>query len=278
VSYNEKHNEANGDENRDGESHNRSWNCGAEGDTDDAGVLALRARQKRNFMATLLLSQGIPMILHGDELGRTQRGNNNGYCQDNELSWLNWERADRELLTFTASLISLRLSHAVFRRRNYFLGRPIHGAGVTDVGWYKPDGTPMSDEDWNVTHTKFVGLFLNGSALSNVGARGEILTDDNFYLAFNADHEPVTFVIPDELNSGWTTVLDTSQPLAARIKPKRPIDAILPASDTGTSTVALDENATDKTFDAGSQFTVEARCLVILRRETPRGDPKTPEA
>src|SRR5512132_3067287 len=148
VSYNEKHNEGNGEENRDGENHNRSWNCGEEGPTENADVLALRRRQTRNFLATLFLSQGVPMLGGGDEIGRTQRGNNNGYCQDNEISWYDWEHADKDLLQFTRRLIQLRQRHPVFCRRRWFQGRPIHGSEVKDIGWFTPGGVEMSDQDW----------------------------------------------------------------------------------------------------------------------------------
>ena len=164
VSYNEKHNEANGEDNRDGESHNRSWNYGVEGPTDDGEVHALRERQKRNFLATLLLSQGVPMIAHGDELGRTQQGNNNVYCQDNELSWVDWDDArEHEVLTeFTARLAALRAAHPVFRRQRFFQGRPIRGSSIDDIAWLRPDGQQMTDEDWNAGHARTIAIFLNG--------------------------------------------------------------------------------------------------------------------
>jgi isoamylase len=148
VSYNEKHNEANGEDNRDGENDNRSWNCGVEGPTDDPAILALRARQVRNFLATLFLSQGIPMLLMGDELGRTQHGNNNAYCQDNDLSYVQWATADAELIDFTARLIQLRRQHPVFQQRGWFQGRPIHGTGMSDIGWFTPAGTEMTEPEW----------------------------------------------------------------------------------------------------------------------------------
>jgi glycogen operon protein len=215
VSYNDKHNEANLEDNRDGESHNRSWNCGVEGPTDDPQVLALRRRQRRNFLATLMLSQGIPMLLGGDEIGRTQRGNNNAYCQDDEVSWFDWEAADEELLAFTAELIALRRRHPVFRRRRWFLGRPIHGAGVKDIGWFKPDGGEMSEGDWHQGLAKSLGVFLNGSAIQTVDGRGEPVVDSSFYLAFNAFEQPLPFRIPDGADWGrrwrrWITVLDTA--------------------------------------------------------------------
>ncbi|MBP7148937.1 MAG: glycogen debranching protein GlgX [Acidobacteria bacterium] len=215
VSYNEKHNEANGEGNRDGESHNRSWNCGVEGETTDENVLRLRRRQKRNFMATLLMSQGIPMILSGDEICRSQGGNNNAYCQDNEISWLDWEQADVAFRDFTAQLIALRKGHPVFRRRGWFMGRPIRGRGVADIGWFSPAGEEMEDESW-ARSQRAIGIFLNGAALNSTNWRGEPELDDSFYLMFNAEPEAVEFRLPDR-NWGrrWTKVVDTSceQPL-----------------------------------------------------------------
>jgi glycogen operon protein len=210
VSYNEKHNEANGEENRDGESHNRAWNCGAEGETDDEGVLALRARQKRNLLASLLLSQGVPMLVMGDERGRTQRGNNNAYCQDNEISWMDWARLDRELLDFTRRLIRLREEHPVFRRRGWFHGRPIHGAAA-DIGWLTPDGTPMAEEHWGEAHARSLAVFLNGATIGAVEPRGLPVEDASFYVIFNAHHEPVPFTLPGEpWGRSWRPVFDTA--------------------------------------------------------------------
>ena len=197
VSYNDKHNEANGEDNRDGESHNRSWNCGAEGPTDDPEVNALRARQQRNFLATLLLSQGVPMLLGGDEIGRTQRGNNNAYCQDNEISWFDWDDADQSLLQFTRSLLRLRQRHPVFCRRRWFQGRPIHGSGVSDIGWFTPGGAEMSEEDWRAGFAKSLGVFLNGDAIPTPNERGERVVDGSFYVMFNAHHEPLDFTLPE---------------------------------------------------------------------------------
>ena len=210
VSYDEKHNQANGEDNRDGESHNRSWNCGVEGPTDDPAVNALRARQTRNFIATLLLSQGVPMLLAGDELGRTQGGNNNPYCQDNALSWIDWEGADRDLLGFTQRLIQLYRDHPVFRRRGWFQGRPIRGAGVADVGWFTADGEEMTDQHWQEGFAKSLAVFLNGKAIRGQSLRGEPVVDENFFLLFNAHHEPLNFTLPRRCGELWSSVIDTS--------------------------------------------------------------------
>lgn len=212
VSYNEKHNTENGEDNNDGESHNRSWNCGAEGPTDDAKINALRQKQKRNFLTTLLLSQGVPMIVAGDEISRTQNGNNNAYCQDNEVSWLNWAEADTELLEFTRKLIQLRKDHPVFCRRRWFQGQPIKGVGVEDIAWFLPDGKEMDDEHWNNDYAKSLAVFLNGMGLHSRGPKGEQITDDSFYVIFNAHHEALEYKIPPKkYGTVWTKIIDTSE-------------------------------------------------------------------
>jgi len=213
VSYNQKHNEANGEDNRDGTDNNRSWDCGVEGPTDDAAINALRARQKRNFLATLLLSQGVPMLLAGDELGRTQQGNNNAYCQDNEISWVNWDRLGekKELVAFVRRLIALRQNHPVFRRRNFFQGRSIKGAGVKDILWLRPDGREMTDEEWNQEHARTLGLFLSGSAVDEIDERGQLIIDENFVFLMNAHHEEVSFTLPTAASGMmWNCLVDTS--------------------------------------------------------------------
>ncbi|WAL60274.1 glycogen debranching protein GlgX [Thermocoleostomius sinensis] len=215
VSYNEKHNEANGEDNRDGESHNRSWNCGVEGETDELDVLALRERQRRNFLTTLMLSQGIPMIVSGDELGRTQKGNNNPYCQDNELSWLDWDLKDanRDLLNFTRELIYFRRQHPVFRRRKWFQGQAIRGTGVTDIGWYNPDGGEMTDEQWEIGYAKSIAVFLNGNRIPSPGPQGQRISDDSFLMFFNAHYETIEFTLPVEFQSyAWSLEIDTKEP------------------------------------------------------------------
>ena len=215
VSYNEKHNEANGEKNADGESHNRSWNCGAEGDTDKQEVLTTRAKQQRNFLATLLLSQGVPMLLAGDELGRSQKGNNNAYCQDNEISWIDWSAIDEGLLAYARWLIAFRRRHPIFRRRRWFQGRPIRGN--VDIGWFKPDGEAMTDQDWDVGHARSLGAYLNGKAIPSKDERGRQVVDESFALLFNAHSESVDWVIPGEFGESWRVVLDTAllQPEAA---------------------------------------------------------------
>ncbi|RYU92179.1 glycogen debranching enzyme GlgX [Mucilaginibacter terrigena] len=212
VSYNEKHNEANGEDNNDGENHNRSWNCGVEGPTDDPEVISLRNKQKRNLLATMFLSQGVPMLVAGDEFGRTQHGNNNAYCQDNEISWLNWAEADANLLNFTQKLIKLRKDHPVFRRRKWFQGQPVKGKGLEDIAWFLPEGTEMEDENWNHDYARSLGVFLNGHGLHHLGPKGEKITDDNFYVIFNGHHEPLEYKIPEKLShKDWMKVLDTAQ-------------------------------------------------------------------
>ena len=215
VSYERKHNEANLEQNRDGSDDNRSWNCGVEGETDDPSVNALRDRQTRNFLATLLLSQGAPMLLAGDELRNTQSGNNNAYCQDNELSWLDWELAEREraLLEFTKRLLRLRAEHPVFRRSAFLTGEERQGSGAPDVWWFRPDGRRMTQADWSRGDAFALGAFLNGSEIPTVTAHGEPVTDDSFIVIFNAWREPVTFVLPPtRFGRRWAHELSTARP------------------------------------------------------------------
>ncbi|HEX6232772.1 MAG TPA: glycogen debranching protein GlgX [Jiangellaceae bacterium] len=217
VSYNGKHNEANGEQNRDGESNTRSWNCGTEGPTDDVEVLTLRARQRRNLIATLLLSQGVPMLLHGDELGRTQRGNNNAYCQDNEISWVDWTPSSdgAQLREFTEYVARLRASHPVFRRRRFFHGRPVRGSrrGLTDIEWLRLTGERMQEDDWAAGLARSVTVFLNGDAITEPGPRGEKLRDDSFLLLFNGERSDLVFALPGvAFGTRWEVVLDTATP------------------------------------------------------------------
>ncbi|MBV9790307.1 MAG: glycogen debranching enzyme GlgX, partial [Chloroflexi bacterium] len=215
VSYNEKHNEANGEDNRDGENHNISWNCGVEGPTDDPEIIALREKQKRNFLATLLLSQGVPMLCGGDERGRTQGGNNNAYCQDNEISWLNWEvgARDQQLLDYTRHLIQLRKSHPVLHRRKFFQGREIHGGDVRDICWYQPDGSDMTDEQWVNGAVRALGMLLNGMAMQETDERGEEIKDDVLLMLVNGHDEEQPFKLPgDAQQPRWEVLLDTNTP------------------------------------------------------------------
>ncbi|MDQ1394256.1 MAG: isoamylase [Acidimicrobiaceae bacterium] len=216
VSYNDKHNEANGEGNRDGTDDNRSWNCGVEGPTDDPAINELRQRQVRNFLATLLLSQGVPMLLGGDELGRTQEGNNNAYCQDNRVSWYDWARSNTDLWEFTRNLIALRRAHPVFSRRRFFQGRPVRGRGrdgLKDIAWFKPDGEEMGDADWDTGYARSLGVFFNGQAIPDVDRHGQPVRDDSFYLLFNAWDRPLDFVLPAEMASrAWDVALDTGGP------------------------------------------------------------------
>ena len=241
VSYDSKHNEANGDDNRDGHDHNLSWNCGAEGPTEDRQINALREQQKRNFLATLLLAQGVPMLLAGDERGHTQNGNNNAYCQDNETSWIDWtetpQRAQR--LAFVRALIQLRRSHRTFRRRDFFHGKLLRGREVKDVVWLKPDGGEVTADDWNGDHARTLGMFISGGELEERGRRGAPAKDDDFLLLFNAHHEPVDFRIPFLDSGTWQVVFDTS--------------------------LAAFEKARDR-FGPRRAYPLGARSVVVLRR------------
>ena len=242
VSYNDKHNEANGENNRDGESFNRSWNCGAEGPTDDPAIRTLRARQRRNVLTTLLLSQGVPMLAHGDELGRTQQGNNNVYCQDNELSWVDWDLDDEreDLLEFTRRVVELRRSHPVFRRRRFFAGSADRGgeSSLRDIAWLDPSGTHMDDDAWRDREARSVMVFLNGEAIEEPDRRGAPIVDDSFLVLFNGHFEPVTFQLPTkDFGARWTAVLDTDSRVAD-----------------------------GKSFRPRAKITVEQRSVVLLTR------------
>jgi glycogen operon protein len=237
VSYNEKHNDANGEENKDGENHNRSWNCGAEGETSDTAILSLRLKQKRNLLVTLMLSQGIPMLSAGDELGKTQLGNNNAYCQDNEISWINWNETDHELLQFVSSLIMFRKNHPVFCRRKWFQGQMVKRRGLDDVKWFQPAGEEMTDEQWQTSMARSLGVFLNGKALLMVDDQGQKIIDSSFYLLFNAHHEPVEFKLPpQQYAKQWYKEIDTAM-----------IDA-----------------GHDTSFEAGQNIMVVERSILVL--------------
>ncbi|TPG32243.1 glycogen debranching protein GlgX [Mycolicibacterium hodleri] len=242
VSYNEKHNQANGEDNRDGESHNRSWNCGVEGPTEDQAILDLRGRQMRNILATMMLSQGTPMISHGDEIGRTQGGNNNVYCQDSEIAWMDWTlcETNADLMTFARTVTTLRKNHPVFRRRRFFDGKLIRSGEeeIRDIAWLTNSGVPMTSQDWN-SGFQCVAVFLNGDAIPAPGARGERVVDDTFLLCFNAHSQAVEFIAAEgDYADEWTAELDSAVP-------------------TGTSNL---------TVKAGEKFTVEGRSIIVLRK------------
>jgi isoamylase len=244
VSYNEKHNDANGENNNDGENHNRSWNCGEEGETDKQDVIELRKRQKRNLLTTLFLSQGVPMLLSGDEIGRTQQGNNNAYCQDNEISWTDWKDADDELLAFTQQLIALRKDHPVFCRRRWFQGQPIKGIGLEDIAWFQPDGEEMTEEHWTKDFAKSMAVFLNGRGIHTPGPQGEQIIDDDFYLIFNAHHEALEFKLPGaKYARSWTRLLSTAD---GKIEP-------------------------GEVYPAESVIQVEGRSILLLQQPTAYG-------
>jgi glycogen operon protein len=242
VSYDHKHNEENGEQNRDGTDDNASWNCGAEGPTDDPAVLTLRARQKRNFLSLLFLSQGVPMLCGGDELGRTQRGNNNSYCQDNEMSWFDWKLngQERELLALVQKLIAFRKAHPVLRRRLFFQGRHIRGSEVKDLSWFRPDGKELSDEDWNAGYVRSLALRLAGDAISETNEKGRPITDETLLMLLNAHHEPLAFTLPAHKRGViWQLVLDTSVTAASDPRPT--------------------------IFKGGEQYLLEARTIAILK-------------
>jgi isoamylase len=247
VSYNDKHNQANGENNRDGTDNNHSWNCGAEGPTDDPGILALRAKQKRNFFATLLLSQGVPMIYGGDPIGHTQTGNNNAYCQDNEISWVNWDlnAQGRDLLAFVQRMINLRKKHPILHRRHFFQGRPIKGANVKDVLWLKPDGLEMNEDEWRDPGVRCLGMFLSGAGLDETDERGRKLIDENFLVLLNAHHEDVPFTLPKfHAGARWSAWMDTSRESGLRAA---------------------------ETHDASAAYPLQARSLVVLMERRGNG-------
>jgi glycogen operon protein len=243
VSYSDKHNEANLEDNRDGENRNFSWNGGVEGPTGDPAINALRARQVRNFLATLLLSQGVPMISHGDELGRTQRGNNNPYCHDSELTWIDWTltAGQKALLDFTADLVRFRLSQPALRRRKYFQGRSIRGGEVKDVAWLTPDGREMDDNAWNVDFVRSIGMMLAGDAIEEVDERGEDIVGDTLLLLLNAHDAGVPFTLPPlDADRHWQRVFDT-----------------------------VDARFESRELDAGSTYLLQGRSVAVFKVNPP---------
>jgi len=262
VSYNEKHNHANGEGNQDGENHNRSWNCGVEGPTDDPQVNALRLRQQRNFLTTLLLSQGVPMIAHGDELGRTQLGNNNGYCQDNDLTWVEWDldHDNAELLRFTRRLVQLRKNHPVFRRRRFFAGVASHGgeSDLGDIAWFMPNGKHMDEDAWNDGLARSLMVFLNGLAIPAPDRRGVPIRDDCFLVVFNAYDEPITFTLPEEeYGAEWYIEIDTA------MVPESATHATATAGDPGIAASAVVQASA--ILEPETEFSVAPRSIVVLR-------------
>ncbi len=262
VSYNEKHNEANGEGNKDGESHNRSWNCGVEGPTDDPGVRELRLRQERNFITTLLLSQGVPMIAHGDELGRTQLGNNNGYCQDSDLTWVDWDlgEGEEELLRFTRRVVRLRQDHPVFRRRRFFEGSPQHGgeSDLGDIAWFMPNGKHMDEAAWRDGMARSLMVFLNGFGIAAPDRRGHPVHDDCFIVVFNAHDTAITFTLPEEeYGAEWYIEIDTDLSASAATH------ATAVASDPATA--ASSAAAASAVLEPQTEFLVAARSMVVLR-------------
>jgi glycogen operon protein len=253
VSYDEKHNEANGEDNNDGESNNESWNHGEEGPTDDAEIRRLRNRQKRNFLATLLLSQGVPMIVYGDELGRTQYGNNNAYCQDNEISWIGWDlsRADRNFLAFSRRMIRLRKEHPAFRRRRFFQGRRIKGADVKDITWLTPAGTEMSDEEWDNSYARSLALHMAGYSEHQYDSEGRPEIDDDFLMLFNAHHEEIPFTIPEgPEDARWEAIVDTGYASGLR---------------------------TDGVFKPGDEYRLQDRSMAVLVNRQPETEDEDAE-
>ena len=244
VSYNEKHNDANGESNQDGANDNNSWNCGAEGPTDDAAINALRAQQKRNLMATLLLSAGVPMILAGDEIGHTQQGNNNTYCQDNDITWLNWQLTDeqQQFLDFVRTVVEIRHTHPVFQRRKFFQGRQVDGNDVPDISWFQPSGEEMSDETWKAGYTQCLGVRFPGDLIGDVSEKGEPIIGDSVVLLVNAHHEPIPFTLPSRgEGQQWERVMDTAAPGAESMK-----------------------------YPEGKQYDLQGRSMVMLRSKLPR--------
>jgi len=266
VSYNEKHNEANGEDNRDGASENDSWNCGAEGPTDDPAILALRERQQRNFLATLLLSQGVPMLCGGDELGRTQRGNNNAYCQDNELSWYDWDLDERctALLAFTRRLIRLRRRHPSLHRRQFFRGKRIRGADVKDFSWIRADGREMTDDEWDTGRLRTLGMRLGGGPIGETNQYGRPLEDDTLLVLFNAYHEQVPFALPPAPEGRWEVLVDTFvEGPDPHPESENEAEEVAHAGEVGGPPCVSVRDL--PSYTAGDEYPLAARSLVVLR-------------
>ncbi|WP_142111230.1 glycogen debranching protein GlgX [Rarobacter incanus] len=277
VSYNEKHNEENGEGNNDGESHNRSWNCGVEGPTDDPAIQDLRWRQMRNFLLTLMVSQGVPMIVHGDELGRTQGGNNNTYCQDNPISWIDWDLSEAEKvhLEFTRAIVKLRRTHPVLHRRRFFAGDQDPADGLPgDIAWLMPDGEQMHDESWRDGYARAMAVFLNGSAITETDARGQRIVDDSFLVMFNAHTEPVSFTVPNSTyGHAWTVKASTTAPLLMKpgkehgpAQPNPGDEDARPHGSGPASTTELTDPSPRTVVEAGQTISIAANSILLLSR------------
>jgi isoamylase len=266
VSYNEKHNDANGEKNHDGDNNNLSWNHGVEGPTDDPKINALRERQRRNFVTTLFVSQGVPMLLGGDEFGRTQNGNNNAYCQDNELSWLNWEKRDEKqnaLFEFTRRLIQLRHQHPVFRRPKFFQGRRIRGSEIKDVMWFNPGGNEMSEEDWRLPFARSLGMMLSGDTIDVLNFQGEPIRDDTFLFVINAHYETISFLLPGEEHIEWQLLIDTATESGFLVEPK--------SFASGDELPMIDRGACLLRLSAGTQAQARQECFRKRPFDFPQG-------
>jgi isoamylase len=269
VSYNEKHNEANGEKNHDGDNNNHSWNHGVEGPSDDPEISALRERQRRNFLTTLFISQGVPMLLGGDEFGRTQHGNNNAYCQDNEVSWFNWEKRDEQqnvFFEFTRRLIQLRHQHPVFRRPKFFQGRRIRGSEIKDVMWFNPGGNEMSEEDWSLPFARCLGMMLSGDTIDVLNFQGDPIRDDTFLFLINAHYETISFLLPGQEHIEWQLLIDTARESAFLVEPK--------SFASGDELPVIDRGACLLKLSAGAQ--AQARQESFRKRpfDFPHGTPQ----
>jgi isoamylase len=273
VSYNEKHNEANGEDNTDGDNNNHSWNHGVEGPTDDEEINSLRERQQRNFITTLFVSQGVPMLCAGDEFGRTQNGNNNAYCQDNEISWLNWTDRDEKqtaLCEFIRRMIQLRHDHPVFRRPKFFQGRRIRGSEIKDVMWFNPGGNEMTDEEWMSPFVRCLGVLLSGDTIDVVHFTGEPIRDDTFLFLINAHYEPIPFLLPGQEDVEWQLILDTSTEKGFLAEPK--------TFGSGDDVPLIDRAACLLRLSAGAQAQARQESYKKRRFEMPHGEPEKARA
>jgi glycogen operon protein len=269
VSYNEKHNEANGEKNHDGDNNNHSWNHGVEGPSDDPEISALRERQRRNFLTTLFISQGVPMLLGGDEFGRTQNGNNNAYCQDNEVSWFNWEKRNEKqnaLFKFTRRLIQLRHQHPVFRRPKFFQGRRIRGSEIKDVMWFNPGGNEMSEDDWSLPFARCLGMMLSGDTIDVLNFQGDPIRDDTFLFLINAHYETISFLLPGQEHIEWQLLIDTSRESGFLVEPK--------SFASGDELPVIDRGACLLKLSAGAQAQARQESFRKRHFDFPHGAPQ----